>query len=163
MLLHTPMKNLLAAACFLATVLFAAPLLAQSDAKANAEPNAPQAQVALFFQQISEGRVETAYDQLLKGTRIVELPKDVGVLKTKTKEAIRAFGEINGFDLVSEKKVGSRLTSLTCVSLGKQFPIRWRFYFYKADEKWKLIDIRIDDRLMDMFEEPSPAAASNGR
>jgi hypothetical protein len=58
-----------------------------------------------------------------------------------------------GYDSVVTKKVGTRLVSYTLLSLGKEFPLRWRFYFYKPMDTWKLIDIRVDDRLAAMFDE----------
>jgi len=169
------MKFSLFAVSVLATVLATAPVVAQSEAKEAtlAVPTAaeavrpaadsPQGQVDVFFRLLTEGRVDAAYDGLLKGTKILEMPKDVETLKTNTRKALKAFGDLNGYDQVSLKPLGSRLCCLTCISLGKAFPIRWRFYFYKAEEKWKLIDIRIDDRLVDMFEEPAPAAAAKAK
>jgi hypothetical protein len=157
------MKLPLFVSSVLAMFLAAAPLWAQSETKE--EPAAaasltaiPEKQVSQFFQLLTEGRVDTAYDELLKGSKIADMPKDVAVLKAKTKEAIRVFGDINGYEQIGIKTIGTRLTRLMCLSQGKQFPIRWRFYFYKADDNWRLIDIRIDDRLMDLFEEPAPAA-----
>ena len=49
---------------------------------------------------------------------------------------------------------------LTYITAAKNFPIRWRLYFYKASDTWKLVDIRIDDRLMRMFGEVDAAPAS---
>ena len=49
------------------------------------------------------------------------------------------------------------MTRVTCLALAKQIPIRWRFYFYKASDTWKLVDIGINDRLVDLFEEPVAA------
>jgi len=185
------MKLSVFGSCVLAAVLASAPLFAQPEAKgtepqkeaATVEPLASKEQVALFFRVLTEGRVDAAYDQLLKGTKIAEMPKDVATLKAKTREAIRVFGDINGCDFVSEQTVGSRinggphLVRLTYISLGKHLPIRWRFYFYNANSSmsypagfgtepvivrgtWKLIDIRIDDRLPDLFEEPAPVVAA---
>ncbi|MEI6351137.1 MAG: hypothetical protein WCP06_08520 [Verrucomicrobiota bacterium] len=139
----------------------ATPAFAQS---ATPEPvqsvsGTPERTVDEFFSQLESGRVDTAYDQLLKGTKIADSPKDVAMLKNKTREAIHAFGDIMGQDRVGTKTVGTRLMRVTCLSLGRQFPIRWRFYFYKGADKWTLIDIRLDDRLNDMFEEPMPVIA----
>jgi hypothetical protein len=39
------------------------------------------------------------------------------------------------------------------LSLGKEFPLRWRFYFYKPQDSWRLIDLRVDDKLVAMFDE----------
>ena len=148
-----------------ATVLAAAPAFSQPDTQ-EVKPRdtsavdfpfgLPQTQVRDFFRILVEGRVDAAYDQLLKGTKIAEMPKDVTNLKLKTREAMKALGDISGYDPVDEKTVGSHLTRITCLSLAKNLPIRWRFYFYKVSDTWKLIDIRIDDRLVDLFEEPTP-------
>ncbi|MDD5349147.1 MAG: hypothetical protein PHQ12_02945 [Chthoniobacteraceae bacterium] len=133
-----------------------APKAAPSASPAASESGTPQAQVKNFFQMLTEGRVEAAYDDLLKGTKIAESPKDVAMLKEKTRVALRAFGDVSGVDQLDVKNVGTRLRRITSLSLGSRFPVRWRFYFYQAQEKWNLVDIRIDDRLSDMFEEPAP-------
>lgn len=159
------MKLLLFVPTLLSLTLAAAPLRAQSpESEPSASPSPaaslpegahqPAAQVGQFFQMLMEGRVDAAYDQLLEGTKILEMPKDVMALKTKTKDAIRVFGSINSFEQVEVKNVGTRLTRLTCISQGKNYPIRWRFYFYKPEAAWKLVDIRVDDHLTDLFEEP---------
>ena len=180
----------------LAAILAVSPLFAQPESPqtqtalkpAEASPlsspvpaNAPSNQVADFFRILIEGRVDAAYDQILKGTPIAQMPKDVATLKTKTREALRVFGDLNGYDLVDVKMVGHSLVRATCLSLGKQFPIRWRFYFYSTNAiaarspegatwpnatmtgTWKLIDIRIDDRLVDMFDESAPVLTGTAK
>jgi hypothetical protein len=160
------MKILLfAGLTFVAATLVVAPVFAEPveiEKKAQ-ELVEPAQQVDGFFARLIEGRVDTAYDQLLLGTKIADLPKETAMLKAKTREAIRVFGGINSYETVDSKDVGKHLKRLTCLSIGKQFPIRWRFYFYNAGSAWKLIDIRIDDRLMDMFEEPAPAATGSAK
>lgn len=125
-------------------------------------PLPPQAEptkmVAGFFTELELNRVDVGYDELLRGSKIAEVTHDVELLKGKTKEAISNFGEIIGYELIQKKQVGDHLLNLTYISTGKNYPIRWRFYFYKATDTWRLIDIRISDRLMDMFDEPIPVA-----
>jgi len=104
-----------------------------------------------FFKNLQEQKIEEAYDQLTKGTKIAEKTQDVTTLKEKTRQAVELFGEITGAEQVDVEKVGTRLLSATYLSLGKSLPLRWRFYFYKGEDVWRLIDIRVDDRLMDMF------------
>jgi hypothetical protein len=113
----------------------------------------PDRIVARFFANLQRREVDTAYDQLTRGTKIAERAEEVKTLKAKTKEAINVFGVILGYDLIAKKTVGTRLVSHTYLSLGKEFPLRWRFFFYKAGDAWKLIDIRVDDRLPAMFGE----------
>jgi hypothetical protein len=121
-----------------------------------AEPEAdtPEKIIARFFSYLQRKEVDQAYDQLTRGTKIADRVEDVKTLKAKTREAINVFGPILGYDSVAKKSVGTRLISYTGVSLGKDFPLRWRFYFYKPQDTWKLIDLRVDDRLVMMFDEP---------
>ena len=62
-----------------------------------------------------------------------------------------------------KRNVGTRLVSYTMLSLGKEFPLRWRFYFYKPQETWKLIDLRVDDRLAAMFDETEEGRSREDR
>jgi hypothetical protein len=117
------------------------------------ESDGPEKIIARFFSYLQRKEVDQAYDQLTRGTKIAERAEDVKTLKTKTKEAITVFGPMLGFDTVVKKNVGTRLVSYTLLSLGKEFPLRWRFYFYKPQDTWRLIDLRVDDRLAAMFDE----------
>lgn len=117
------------------------------------DADSPDKIIGRFFAQLQKREVDAAYDQLTRGTKIAERAEDVRTLKTKTKEAISVFGPMLGYDSIVTKKVGTRLVSYTLLSLGKEFPLRWRFYFYKPMDSWKLIDIRVDDRLAAMFDE----------
>jgi hypothetical protein len=132
-------------------------------ATAAAEPapapeDSPERTIARFFGYLQRKEVDMAYDQLTKGTKIAERAEDVKMLKAKTKDAIAVFGAMTGFDMIGKKVVGERLVSYTYVSLGKEFPLRWRFYFYKPQDAWKLIDLRVDDRLSSIFDEPETNA-----
>lgn len=113
------------------------------------------AQFALhFFSQLQKGDVDGAYDTLTKGSKIAERPEELKSLKAKTHEAISVFGAVLGYEMVESKSVGERLLRRTFISLGKDFPLRWRFYFYKPELTWRLVDLRVDDRLSGMFDEP---------
>jgi hypothetical protein len=123
-----------------------------------AAPEPPEKVVARFFAYLQRGErgdVEQAYSQLVRGTKIAQRPEDVKMLKDKTNDAIAYFGAIQGYEIVETKKVGEHLMSYTIISLGKDFPLRWRFYFYRVTENWRLIDMRVDDRLAAMFDEPT--------
>ena len=138
---------------------------AKPDAAAEVEHPAqagelPEKIVNRFFGYLQRKDVDTAYDQLTRATKIAERSDDVKTLKAKTKEAISVFGAIGGYEVVSTKMVGERLLRYTIVSLGKEFPLRWRFYFYKPADAWKLIDMRVDDRLAAMFDETDEDKAS---
>ena len=143
-----------------------APLVITSEAPAS--PARPQVDEAIskligsFFEALAANQIDKAYERLTLNTKIAEQPKDIATLRAKTQQAIQFFGEIRGHELVAVKNIGTHLLGATYLSLGKDFPLRWRFYFYRSDGPWRLIDIRVDDRLMDFFDEkaaPVPAGA----
>jgi len=117
----------------------------------------PGQAAAAFFGLLERGAIDDAYASLTKGSKIGENPDELRNLKAKTVEAIEVFGAIKGYELVETKKVGANLMRRTYLSLGKEFPLRWRFYFYRFEGVWKLVDLRVDDRLGGMFEEPEEA------
>ena len=125
-------------------------------------PGDPPAQMAAdFFNLLQKGQIEEAYAGFTKGSKIIEKPEDLRVLKQKTKEAIEVFGAIVGYELFETKPVGSRLLRRTYLSLGAEFPLRWRFYFYNANNRWRLIDMRVDDKLTGIFDETPETRADD--
>jgi hypothetical protein len=113
----------------------------------------PAKMVADFFASLRDGKIEEGYAALTKDSKIAEKPEEVKTLKAKTREAIEVFGNISGFDFVESRSIGMRLVRATYVSQGKVFPLRWRFYFYKPENSWRLIDMRVDDKLTGIFDE----------
>lgn len=112
----------------------------------------PQAMEA-FFLALKAGQVDAAYEGLVRGTIIADRKEDVTALKERTKQALDNYGPISGFETVDEKTVGASLQRFTCISLNTDLPLRWRFYFYKSDAGWRLVDLRVDDALVELFEE----------
>ena len=109
--------------------------------------------VTEFFETLGLGKVSLAYEKLTKGSMIEENEGQLSMLRTKTDEAMAEFGRIEGHELVEMEWAGTSLVRLTYLSLGEKFPLRWRFYFYKRKGLWRLVDIRVDDRLKDLFHE----------
>lgn len=121
----------------------------------------PLSMVEQFFKHLKSNSVDAAYTGLLRDSKIADSREDVATLKAKTREAIQAFGDILSWDLIATKPVGSHLISYTYIAAAKSYPVRWRFFFYKASDIWKLVDIRIDDRLPRMFDEVEPEAPAS--
>lgn len=123
---------------------------------AKGDPSVDQI-VGNFFALLEKNQIDQAYDQLTKGTPIADKPDDVATLRAKTRDAVDLFGAVQGYEQIVVKNVGAHLMCATYISLGKSYPLRWKFYFYKSDRTWRLIDIRVDDRLVEMFDEsPHP-------
>lgn len=117
----------------------------------------PSEAMEAFFLALKGNQVDAAYDALVKGTIIADRAEDVSALKTRTRAALDNYGLISGYEVVDEKIVGASLLRRTCISLNSDLPLRWRFYFYKSGGTWKLVDLRVDDALVELFEEAGRA------
>ncbi len=113
----------------------------------------PQQAMENFFLALKAGQTESGYDGLVYGTIIADRKEDVAGLKAKTMQALDNYGPISGYEIVDEKLVGESLQRFTCISLNTDLPLRWRFYFYKSTAGWRLVDLRVDDALVELFEE----------
>jgi hypothetical protein len=91
----------------------------------------------------------------VKNTVLSERAGTTEQLKDKTREALDHFGPVKGYEIVENLQVGDSLFRYTCVSLNEDIPMRWRFYFYRSGTQWKVIDLRVDDGIADLFEEVS--------
>jgi hypothetical protein len=126
------------------------------DAKPSVDDPAMAAEA--FFTLLGKNLVEQAYTNLTRGSKIADRPEELQTLKARTNDAIQIFGTIHGHELLETKQVGAHLLRRTYLSLGHDFPLRWRFYYYKTGDQWRLVDLRVDDRLSAVFEEPDEAA-----
>ncbi len=109
--------------------------------------------IEAFFQALKAEKVDEAYDALVRGTIISERQEDVAALKERTKHALDTYGPLTGYEVVDEQMVGTVLFRRTCLSFNSDLPLRWRFYFYKSNNEWKLVDLRVDDGLVELFED----------
>lgn len=117
----------------------------------------PGQMAAAFFASLQRKQVDEAYAALTKGSKIGDRPEELKTLKAKTNEAIEVFGAIQGYEVIESKPVGTHLLRRTYLTLGTDFPLRWRFYFYYSGNVWRLVDLRVDDRLGGFFDEPEEA------
>lgn len=109
--------------------------------------------IARFFSSLQRRELDQAYSELTQNSRLAEKQAEIDALKQKTRQAMDLFGDVIGHELVETRWVGSHMARMTYLSLGKEYPLRWRFYFYEVEKTWRLIDIRVDDNLVRMFDE----------
>ena len=105
----------------------------------------------VFYGQLTKGNIDGAYSTLTANTVIESDPTNIANLKEKTAQALKLFGSIKGYEIIDVEEVGHHLLGVTCISLGDLYPLRWKFFYYKPDSEWRLIDIRVDDGLADLF------------
>lgn len=115
----------------------------------------PEEVLRLFFEDLKADKLDAAYQGLVKNTVLSERTGTTDQLKEKTRAALDHFGPVQGYEIVENLQVGDSLFRYTCVSLNEDVPMRWRFYFYRSGTQWKVIDLRVDDGIADLFEEVS--------
>jgi hypothetical protein len=120
-------------------------------------PENPSEAIDEFFRALKAGQIDLAYETLVRVSLIADRREDVAALKKRTREALDNYGPISGYETVDEKVVGTSLLRRTCISLNSDLPLRWRFYFYKSEGDWKIVDLRVDDGLVELFDEPRRA------
>jgi len=109
--------------------------------------------IQAFFLALKTGEVDAAYEALVRDTVISERRENVKELKARTRQALDSYGPVAGFEVIGTLPAGESLIRFTCISLNNDLPLRWRFYFYKGPGGWKLVDLRVDDGLVELFEE----------
>ncbi|MEX1117985.1 MAG: hypothetical protein WEB60_04245 [Terrimicrobiaceae bacterium] len=126
---------------------------ATPDDKPEPKVQDPAKIIDLFFLALQADKVDNAYDSLVKDTIIAERSEDVTALKARTTEALDNYGPIRGYEVIEDHAVGKSLFRRTSISLNSDLPLRWRFYFYRTGGEWKLVDLRVDDGLVELFDD----------
>ncbi len=112
-----------------------------------------------FFENMQQAKIDAAYDALLEGSKINSRREDVASLHDHARKAITEYGAIQSFDILQSRFAGQNLLRVTVLSVGADYPLCWRFYFYKGGQDWRLLDLRVDDGLSGMF---NPDAEDHG-
>lgn len=119
---------------------------------ANLPKRTPDEIVATFFESIKADRVDAAYDTLNAEFQMAGGDQEKG-MREQTQKALDAYGPVTGYELVREEKLGTHLMRRTYILAGETLPLRWKFYFYNPSDRWKLIDLRIDDAIAEWFDD----------
>jgi hypothetical protein len=90
----------------------------------SAQVDEPGQIASAFFSLLQKSRVEEAYANLTKGSKIAERPEELKSLKIKTSEAIQTFGAIAGSELVESKVVDLRGERGSDRGIGNQTAVR---------------------------------------
>lgn len=125
---------------------------ASSPAAAPPLPEDIQKGITTFFNLLKQQKVDEAYELILVNTRIRGREDDVKALRKQTREAIATYGPILGFETIEQRRVGMSLMQIVCLSWSENFPLRWRFSYYRPGDRWRLLDIFVDDKIGELFD-----------
>jgi hypothetical protein len=104
-----------------------------------------------FFEQLKAGQIKPAYQTLLKGSRIGDQLEDVSKLQQRAEELVQGYGPIVGYEILKVQCIGKSLCQMTCLTRSERAPVVWQITFYRPAETWRVFNVRMDDRIMELF------------
>ncbi len=108
--------------------------------------------IGAFFKGLEQNEVRKSYTTFLTGSRLGNREEDVNTFVDRTQQALAIYGKINDFEVYDTRQIGSRILVTTYFTALTVAPIRWRFVYYKPDQKWILINLVFDDSMQDLLE-----------
>ena len=117
----------------------------------------PSEAIETFFATLRGGQIDAAYDALVSDSIIADRRDDVAGLKNALGMRSTTSARFRATKRWMRGLWAPVSLRRTCISLNSDLPLRWRFYFYKSEGTWKLVDLRVDDALIELFEEASRA------
>jgi hypothetical protein len=115
-------------------------------------PQALAPRMQKFFEKIIANKIEEAYREILADSTLTENPTNLRVFIEKTTKAFELYGRARHFEIYDHRKIGERMLVLTYLTAQPIQPLRWRFVFYRPENAWRLIDLRVDDALDDLLQ-----------
>jgi len=130
---------------------------AQSD-RPDVETAALEEKVARFFEEVSAGTTQNAYQQLLAGSSLLKEKEALKTLAEKTAELKDKYGEYRRPEKIVGKRVGVDVVLLKYLYKCERFPVVWHVTFYRPPPRgadggvetggnWEVIAVRFDTDL----------------
>lgn len=99
-----------------------------------------------FLRRVGRGEVKDAVESLLAESPLRENFARVNELRDAIRRELPKYGPFLGAENIRTERLGRSL--LECVALykGQEFPVIWRFTFYRPDTagEWVLVAVRFD-------------------
>lgn len=118
--------------------------------KKNDPKNDPKKMANAFFDSICSERVLDAYDALFEGSYIARAHPDVLTkLKKQTLQGLQKYGDVLGFEILSEEKLGSCIFKSAYALKFKLTAVIFEFVFYNPSsdkERWYPAIIEFNDQ-----------------
>ena len=111
--------------------------------------------VLRFLQDVSQGKEQEAFDDLLAGSQLAEQSAAVKGLIEKSKGIVDRYGVHRENEAISAKRIGKDVVLLKYLFKCEKFPVVWHLAYYRdsarannaADDHWVVISIRFDTQL----------------
>ena len=113
-----------------------------------------RSKVDAFFNVLKQRKVADAYRRLLDGSVLAEEnPELVEKLIESTTRVLELTGRLDGTEILRIRAAGKTIREVTYILNGEKRPLRWRFYFYFADNRWQVLDTKVVTEASAFFDE----------
>ena len=148
-------------ACLLAVVVCpAAPLRSWAQESAT-EPDpvlaALEGRVGKFFEAVSMGQAQSAYQELLTGSQLLKQADALKQLVERTSEIESRYGRFRDYERIAVRRAGADLVLLKYLYKCDSYPVVWHFAFYRVaaageaaaatNGTWRIVSVRFDSDL----------------
>ncbi len=108
-----------------------------------------------FIRISARGDFQEAFDLLKPHWQLEESEIDqlAGQIQEHLGRVKERFGKVVGAELIHRKQLGKSLLQFSYLQKFANHPIRWRIYFYRAQDDWRVNSVLVDDKVEEYFEE----------
>jgi hypothetical protein len=115
------------------------------------------ADISKKFFEIYAAKPNDAIDYIFSGMKLTkQVNDDITAIKKNLKMTIDQDGAYYGYELITEKNLGSTLKLMSYMAKYDKQPVRFIFIYYKPADKWKIYTFQFNTNL---DEELTSAAA----
>ncbi|HEX7945312.1 MAG TPA: hypothetical protein VF495_11635, partial [Phenylobacterium sp.] len=136
-----------------AIVVAGALALAAPAAAPAQSANSPAALAEAFFTQVQAGEVLKAYQDMWRGSAIMDKKQaDVENIAAQNQAILRSYGKVLGWELMSEKVIAPSLVERLYLLRTENVPLFYKVQFYRPGTKWIVGNIYFTDTYKNVEE-----------
>jgi hypothetical protein len=106
------------------------------------------ADISKKFFEIYAAKPNDAIDYIFSGMKLTkQVNEDITAIKKNLKMTIDQDGAYYGYELITEKSIGSTLKLISYMAKYDKQPVRFIFIYYKPADKWKIYTFQFNTNL----------------
>jgi len=112
-------------------------------------PEPVRASIHEFFLLLQSERMDDAFSEFLKGSRLAEQTESQQQFLKRTQSALAEYGPIRSYEFFDHARIGTAIRLVTYFAYVDSEPLRWQFFYETSpsSDTWSLINLRVDDLL----------------
>jgi len=129
------------------------PILQVDDSEYLADLAAVRGHAAGILKRIGDGDLDAAFELLAAKCAVPdeELAQQAERTKTQIRHFEPRFGLPVGYELIDEHRRGDSLILIRGISKYDHTALQWQFLYYRARERWILVNFLWNDQLGNLF------------